>query len=52
MVLLFVDDLDETPARIARRGLHPAEIETPADGVRKAVFRDPDDNEFCLGGDA
>lgn len=50
VVLLFVDDLDGTLARIAQQGLQPDEIGTPTDGVRKAVFRDPDGNEFCFGG--
>ena len=50
VVLLFVDDLDATLSRIAERGLQPDEIEAPTDGVRKAVYRDPDGNEFCFGG--
>ena len=48
--LLFVDDLDALIARIAERGLTPAEQETYANGVRKAAYRDPDGNEFGLGG--
>ncbi|MGC9222134.1 MAG: VOC family protein [Solirubrobacteraceae bacterium] len=52
VVLLFVDNLEATLARIAERGLQPDEIETPAEGVRKAVYRDPDGNEFCFGGAA
>ncbi len=50
VVLLFVDDLDERLAEIAGRGLHPDRVEKPAGGVRKAVFKDPDGNEFGFGG--
>lgn len=50
VALLFVDDLDGQLAEIADRGLDPDRIETPAAGVRKAVFRDPDGNEFGFGG--
>ncbi len=49
VVLLFVDDLDRKLAEIADRGLEPDCVETPAAGVRKAVFRDPDRNEFGFG---
>jgi predicted enzyme related to lactoylglutathione lyase len=48
--LFFVDDLDAVVARIAERGLVPAEQETYANGVRKAAYRDPDGNEFGYGG--
>jgi predicted enzyme related to lactoylglutathione lyase len=47
---LFVDDLDATVARIAERGLEPAKRETYGNGVRKAVYRDPDGNEIDFGG--
>lgn len=50
VLLVFVDDLDSTLAEIANRGLQPDRVETPAAGVRKAVFRDPDGNEFGFGG--
>lgn len=50
VVLLFVDDLDAKLAEIAQRGLGPDRVETPAAGVRKAVFIDPDGNEFGFGG--
>lgn len=50
VVTLFVDDLDEVLARIAERGLEPAERETYANGVRKATYRDPDGNEVAFGG--
>lgn len=48
--LLFVDDFDARLAEIAERGLEPAERETLGNGVRKAVFRDPDGNEIGFGG--
>jgi len=48
--LVFVDDLDALVAQIAERGLAPAEEETLSNGVRKAAYRDPDGNEFGVGG--
>ncbi|BBH70103.1 hypothetical protein ACTI_67880 [Actinoplanes sp. OR16] len=50
MHTVFVGDFDERLAAIAGRGLEPAERETYDNGVRKAVFRDPDGNEIGLGG--
>lgn len=50
MHTLFVDDLDARNARMAARGLEPAERETYGNGVRKATFRDPDGNEIGFGG--
>jgi catechol 2,3-dioxygenase-like lactoylglutathione lyase family enzyme len=47
---LFVGDLDARITEIAERGLEPAEVETYDNGVRKAVFRDPDGNEIGFGG--
>ena len=47
---IFVDDLDAHMAAIAARGLEPDEIETYSNGVRKAVYRDPDGNEVGFGG--
>ena len=47
---LFVDNLDETVAGIAERGLEPADRETYGNGVRKVVYRDPDGNEIDYGG--
>jgi hypothetical protein len=37
-------------AAIAARGLEPDERETYSNGVRKAVYRDPDGNELGFGG--
>ena len=42
VVTIFVDDLDAQLAAIAARGLEPDEWETYSNGVRKAVYRDPD----------
>ena len=50
MHTLFVGDLDALLAQIAARGLRPTEQETYANGVRKAIFRDPDGNEIGFGG--
>ena len=47
---VFVGDFDARLAAIAGRGLEPAERETYDNGVRKAIFRDPDGNEFAFGG--
>ena len=47
---LFVGDFDARLAEIAGRGLQPAEAETYGNGVRKAIFRDPDGNEIGFGG--
>jgi catechol 2,3-dioxygenase-like lactoylglutathione lyase family enzyme len=50
LITLFVDDLDAHVARIAARGLEPAERETYSNGVRKVTFRDADGNEIGFGG--
>ena len=47
---IFVADLDAVVAQIAARGLHPAQQETYANGVRKITYRDPDGNEIGFGG--
>jgi hypothetical protein len=47
---VFVGDFDERMSQILERGLRPAERETYSNGVRKAIFRDPDGNEFAFGG--
>jgi catechol 2,3-dioxygenase-like lactoylglutathione lyase family enzyme len=47
---IFVDDLDAHIATIAARGLEPDEVEKYPNGVRKAVYRDPDGNELGFGG--
>ena len=50
MHTVFVGDFDARISQIAERGLEPAELETYANGVRKATFRDPDGNEIGFGG--
>ncbi len=50
MHTVFVDDFDARISQIAERGLAPAEHETYTNGVRKAIFRDPDGNEIGFGG--
>ena len=50
VVTIFLDDLDAQIAAIAGRGLHPDEQETYSNGVRKAIYRDPDGNELGFGG--
>jgi catechol 2,3-dioxygenase-like lactoylglutathione lyase family enzyme len=47
---LFVSDFDDRLAAISERGLEPAEHELYDNGVRKAIFRDPDGNEIGFGG--
>jgi catechol 2,3-dioxygenase-like lactoylglutathione lyase family enzyme len=50
MHTLIVDDLDAVVARMADRGLEPADRETYPNGVRKITYRDPDGNEIGFGG--
>lgn len=47
---LFVEDFDELLSAIATRGIEPTSVETYDNGVRKAIFTDPDGNEVGLGG--
>jgi catechol 2,3-dioxygenase-like lactoylglutathione lyase family enzyme len=50
VVTVFLDDLDAAIAAVAARGLEPDEIETYSKGDRKALYRDPDGNEFGFAG--
>ncbi|MGI5176882.1 VOC family protein [Dactylosporangium sp. CA-152071] len=50
MHTVFVADFDERVARAAERGLAPTRTETYDNGVRKAIFADPDGNELSFGG--
>jgi catechol 2,3-dioxygenase-like lactoylglutathione lyase family enzyme len=50
MHTIIVDDFDTLLAQIAGRGLEPAKRETYSNGVRKAVYCDPDGNEIGFGG--
>jgi catechol 2,3-dioxygenase-like lactoylglutathione lyase family enzyme len=50
MVTLFLDDFDGFLASAASRGVEPDTQETYGNGVRKAIFLDPDGNEIGFGG--
>jgi len=50
LVLLFVDDLDDRAAEVARRGIEPAKRQMHDGGVAKVIYRDADGNEISLGG--
>jgi predicted enzyme related to lactoylglutathione lyase len=50
MHTIFVDDFDGLVKQIAKRGLEPTQRETYPNGVRKAIYRDPDGNEIGFGG--
>ncbi len=50
MHTLFISDFDARIAEIAGRGLEPTTRETYDNGVRKAIFHDPDGNEIGFGG--
>jgi hypothetical protein len=50
MHTVFVDDFDGRVAGIAGRGIEPVKRETYSNGVRKAVYRDPEGNEIGFGG--
>lgn len=49
LTAILVDDLDAFLASAAGRGVEPTEIEDYGGGTRKAVFIDPDGNEFGVG---
>lgn len=49
---VFLGDFDARIAQISERGLVPDVLETYANGLRKATFRDPDGNEIGFGGSA
>lgn len=47
---VFIEDFDDFVAAAADRGVEPAKRETYDNGVRKAIFRDPEGNEIGFGG--
>jgi catechol 2,3-dioxygenase-like lactoylglutathione lyase family enzyme len=49
LLTLMVPDLDAFLTGAAGRGLEPDEVEDYEQGVRKAVFHDPDGNEVGVG---
>ncbi|PRX98471.1 VOC family protein [Allonocardiopsis opalescens] len=50
LVTVFVDELDAFVAAASARGVEPAERVAYGNGVRKALYRDPDGNEIGFGG--
>ena len=50
MVTMFVGDFDGFLNAAAGRGIVPETRETYDNGVRKAIYRDPDGNEIGVGG--
>jgi predicted enzyme related to lactoylglutathione lyase len=50
IISIFVDDFDKRVAQIAQRGIEPTERLTYRNGVRKALYHDPDGNEIGFGG--
>jgi predicted enzyme related to lactoylglutathione lyase len=50
MHTIIVADLDALIAQIADRGLEPTKQETYSNGVRKAIYCDPEGNEIGFGG--
>jgi catechol 2,3-dioxygenase-like lactoylglutathione lyase family enzyme len=50
MHTLFLEDFDVRIVQIAARGLEPTNTEVYENGVRKALFYDPDGNEIGFGG--
>ena len=50
ILTIFVDDFDAWVARIASVGIEPSDRLTYRNGVRKALYSDPDGNEIGLGG--
>jgi catechol 2,3-dioxygenase-like lactoylglutathione lyase family enzyme len=50
MHTIFVPDFAACLSDIEQRGLRPVEVERYENGVSKAIFRDPDGNEFGFAG--
>lgn len=50
IVTVFFDDLDGFIASAGERGIHPETQETYENGVRKAIYLDPEGNEVGFGG--
>ena len=47
---IFIDNFSDFTSEVARRGLEPVKRETYSNGVRKAIYRDPEGNETGFGG--
>ena len=50
VLTVFVDDFDDRVRQISRRGIEPSKQLTYRNGVRKALYHDPDGNEVGFGG--
>ncbi|MEV6602068.1 VOC family protein [Actinoplanes sp. NPDC051346] len=50
MHTIVLDDLEAFVSGAAERGIEPVTRETYDNGVRKITYRDPDGNEFGVGG--
>lgn len=50
VVTIFLEDFDTFMADISSRGIEPAKRDTYDNGVRKALYVDPDGNEIGFGG--
>ena len=49
LVTVMIDDLDSFMTAAEERGVVPETVEDYGNGVRKAVYRDPDHNEIGFG---
>jgi predicted enzyme related to lactoylglutathione lyase len=47
---IFIDDFDSFIEQAIERGMKPAKREEYSNGVRKAIYFDPDGNEISFGG--
>jgi predicted enzyme related to lactoylglutathione lyase len=47
---IFIDSFTDFTSEITKRGLEPVKRETYGNGVRKAIYRDPEGNEIGFGG--
>jgi hypothetical protein len=50
LITIFVTDFDARLTAMVDLGLEPEKQEVYENGVRKAIFRDPDGNEVSFGG--
>lgn len=50
LVTLHVEDFDERVADVTSRGIEPDEQVSYAGKARKAIYHDPDGNEFAFAG--
>jgi len=50
VLTVFINDFSDFTEKVAKRELTPVKRETYGNGVRKAVYRDPEGNEIGFGG--